>query len=150
MNLSQTANTPRRRPLRSFFDELFDDVLTPFAVAQTGQRNSLPAMNLAETADAFRLSFEFPGVAEKDVNVHIDGNQLVVSAERRFETEKAEGAEYHRVEHRYGSFARSLTLPKDVNTEAIHASMKNGVLTVVLPKVEPSRARKIEVKGDQA
>ena len=105
-------------------------------------------MNVAETTDAFRLSFELPGVARDKVELHVDGDQLTVSAERRFDDEKAEGVEFHRVEHRYGSFARSVTLPKDVQAESIEATFKNGVLTVVVPKSEPSQARRIEIKSE--
>lgn len=141
-----TQTLTRRRPVRSFLDEMFEDMFAPLVGATGSARGSVPAMNVAETSDAFRLAFELPGVDEKDINVQVDGGQLVVSAERRFETEKTEGAEYHRVEHRYGSFARSLALPKDVRADAITASFRNGVLTVVVPKSEPSRARKIEIK----
>ena len=144
-DLSQTA--VRRRPVRSFFDEMFEDMVAPLVATATAGRTGLPAMNVAETPDAFRLAFEFPGVEEKDIHVQVDGSQLVVTAERRFESEKSEGTEFHRVEHRYGSFARSVTLPKDVRTDAIAATVKNGVLSVVLPKAEPSRARKIDVKS---
>ncbi|MFO1055032.1 MAG: Hsp20/alpha crystallin family protein [Planctomycetota bacterium] len=147
MNSNLTTQA-RQRPLRSFFDEMFQDMFSPLVGATVAARNALPAMNVAETNDAFTLSFELPGVAEKDIHVQVDGNQLVVSAERRFEEEKTVGAEYHRVEHHYGSFARSLTLPKDVRTDAIEAKARNGILTVTLPKTEPSRARKIDVKAE--
>lgn len=141
-----TQTITRRRPLRSFLDEMFEDVFAPLVAGGPAARSGLPAMNVAETSEAFRLAFEFPGIEEKDIQVQVDGTQLVVSAERKFENEKVEGADYHRVEHRYGSFARSVAMPKDVRTDAITASFKNGVLTVVVPKAEPTRARKIEIK----
>ena len=147
MTSLMNPTTRRRRPLTSIFDEMFEDFLAPMQAA-SGTRAGIPPLNVAETPEAFRLSFELPGVAEKDVQVQIDSDQLVVSAERRFEDEKVEGIDYHRVEHRYGSFARSVTLPKDVQAESIEATFKNGVLTVVVPKSEPSQARRIEIKSE--
>ena len=143
--MNATLTLPRRRPLSALFDEMFGEFDTP---QQRERRGSLPAMNVAETNEAFRLSFEFPGVAREDVSVEVDGDQLVVSAERKFESEKQEGESFHRVEHRYGKFARSVTLPADVDAERIDASFKNGVLTVTLPKCAPSEMKKIEIRGE--
>lgn len=145
MTLALTQPMRRRRPLTSLFDEVFEDFFAPMQAA-TATRAGVPPLNVAESSDAFRLSFELPGVAEAAVNVHVDGDQLVVSAERRFEDDKAEGLEFHRVEHRYGSFARSVTLPKDVRFDAIEASFRNGVLTVIVPKSAPTQPRRIEIK----
>jgi HSP20 family protein len=136
--------TRRRRPLSSWFDEMFEDFFVP--VSGSASRQGLPAMNVAETPEAYVLAFELPGVNEDSVNVQIDEGQLVLSAERKFETEKREGVEFHRVEHRYGTFARSVALPKDVLTESIEATFKQGVLTVTVPKAEPTVARRIEIK----
>ena len=144
---AMTQPARRRRPLTSLFDEMFEDFFAPMQAA-SASRAAIPPLNVAETPEAFRLAFELPGVAEKDVSVQVDGDQLVVSADRRFDDEKTEGAEYHRVEHRYGNFARSVTLPKDVRPDEIGATFRNGVLTVVIPKAEPTRARRIEIKSD--
>jgi HSP20 family protein len=141
-----TLQSRRRRPLTSLFDEVFEDLLAPLQAASTA-RAAIPAMNVAETAEAFRLAFELPGVQRKDINLHVDGDQLVVTAERRFDDEKAEGVEFHRVEHRYGSFTRSVTLPKQVRAEAIEATLDQGVLTILVPKAEPSQARRIEIRS---
>lgn len=134
----------RRRPLTTLFDEMFEDFLAPLHGAGSS-RSGVPAMNVAETSDAFVLAFELPGVEEKDISVQLDGDQLVLSAERRFT--KQEGVDLHRVEHRYGSFARSVTLPKDVKSDEIQAKLEKGVLTVTVPKAEPSRARRIEIQS---
>jgi HSP20 family protein len=143
----ETLMTTRRRPqARSLFSDLFDDFFAPLT-APAARHNPM-AMNVAETTDAFRLSFELPGVQEKDIQVQLEENQLVVSAERRFDDEKQEGADFHRVEHHYGSFARSLTLPRDVKTDGIEATFKNGVLTVIVPKAEPTKAKKIEIRAE--
>lgn len=142
--MAQLMQTRRRRPLSTLFDEMFDDFLAPMQAASSS-RTSAPLMNVAETADAFVLTFELPGVEEKDISVQLDGDQLVLSAERKFL--KEENTEFHRVELRYGTFARSVTLPKDVRSEEIEARLEKGVLTVRVPKAEPSRARRIEIQS---
>lgn len=137
---------PRRRTWPSLLDEVFGDFFAP-GTANTGSRSGTVAMNVAERSDAFVLSFELPGVRPEDADVQVDGDQLVVTAERKFEREKAEGLEFRRVEHRYGSFARTVVLPKDVRFDAIDAQFRDGVLTVTVPKAEPSQARKIEIRS---
>lgn len=146
MSTTQLQPTRRRRPLTSIFDEMFEDFFAPLHASAPG-RSFAPALDVCETADAFRLAFELPGMSEKDVSVQVDGDVLTVSGERHRE-EKTEGTEFHRVEHRYGAFARSVTLPQDVRGDEIEATFRNGVLTIVVPKAEPTRARKIEIKAE--
>mgnify|MGYP003703238287 CR=1 FL=1 len=134
----------RRRPQTSWFDEMFEDLFAP--LTGSAARQGSPAMNVAETPESYVLAFELPGVNEDAVNVQVDGGQLVLSAERKFEAERQEGVEFHRVEHRYGTFTRSVTLPKDVLTDGIEATFVHGVLTVTVPKSEPTKARRIEIK----
>lgn len=139
-----TRTVARQRPLGMFFDDLFEDF---FTTPQKG-REAAPALNVAETVEAYQLSFELPGVPRDQIHVQLDGDQLVVSAERKFEDEKTDGADYRRVEHRYGQFTRTVALPKDVDQERIAARHEHGVLTVTIPKTEPSSARRIEIAGE--
>lgn len=145
--MTTTMNVaPRRRTWPSLLDEVFGDFFAPGATAP-GNRSGAVPMNVAERSDAFVLSFELPGVRPEDADVQVDGDQLVVTAERKFDREKTEGLEFRRVEHRYGSFARTVVLPKDVRFDAIDAQFRDGVLTVTVPKAEPSQARKIEIRS---
>ena len=145
--MTQTQRTPRHwQPMHALFGDLFDDFFAPADGARA--RQSTMAMNVAETAGAFRLSFELPGVSEDDISVQLDENQLVVSAERKFDAEKQDDVDFHRVEHRYGSFARSVTLPREVVTDGIEATFKNGVLTVDVPKAEPTAAKRIQIRAE--
>ncbi|MBK8979291.1 MAG: Hsp20/alpha crystallin family protein [Planctomycetes bacterium] len=145
--MTMSLTTLRRRPLTSVFDEMFDELMAPFLSNERRGANT-PAMNIVETSDSYRLAFELPGVKMEDVSVQVDEGQLVVSAERRLETEKREGDNYHRVEHRYGRFARSISLPKDVQADRVDAVYRDGVLTVTLKKQEPSAARHIEIRAE--
>jgi len=71
----------------------------------------------------------------------------VISGEKKFEQEKKE-KDWHRVECQYGSFQRSITLPQNLKTESIEAVYKKGVLTLTIPKVEPTPATKVKVRAE--
>jgi HSP20 family protein len=111
-------------------------------------RRWTPAMDLLETQDEFVLRADLPGMGESDVNIEIEDNVLTVSGERKTEHEdKREG--FHRLERAYGSFSRSLTLPKGIDAEAVSAAFDRGVLEVRVPKPEQRKPRRIAIStGD--
>jgi HSP20 family protein len=135
-----------RRSAEPLFDRFFDDGFR-FGdhLPEALQSASAPAVNIAENEKALTVSAELPGLEEKDIDVQVMGNQLVISAERKFEAEKKE-KEFLRVEHQYGSFSRTITLPTGLRTDAVEAVYKKGILTVEIPKLEPTPTAKIEVK----
>src|ERR1700745_3578679 len=79
-----------------------------------------PAINVAETKDAFEVTAELPGVDEKDIKVSLDNNQLVISGEKKAESTKEE-KDWHVEERSYGSFSRSVSLPFEPEDGAVHA-----------------------------
>lgn len=107
-----------------------------------------PAMNVSEDEGSYQVSLDLPGLEEKDIDVQLMGRQLVVSGERTWQEEKKE-KEFHRVESQYGSFQRSVTLPADARCEpdSVEATYAKGILTLTIPKVEPTPTRKIAVKS---
>lgn len=107
----------------------------------------MPDVDVTETDDELRITAELPGMEQKDVEIELSGNQLTVRGEKKEEREETR-KDYHISERRYGSFRRSLQLPDTVDAEKIDAEMKNGVLTVVLPKTAEAKAksRKISVR----
>jgi len=138
-------------------DRLFDDAFSGFPSALRGPREwpelasimLTPELDIKETDTNYVLSLEVPGVAKEDVDIRIDGNTLVIHGEKKQETKK-EDENYHCVERHYGSFERTLTLPKDANADNIDASFKDGVLTITIKrqaKSLPKEAKKIEVKA---
>lgn len=142
---------------RDVFQQLFDwDPASFFArrmpelLAGNGSA-VFPPMNVAEDENTYDVSIEMPGLEEKDIRVEILGHQLVVSAERVW-TQEDDQKQYHRVESRYGSMQRSVALPDDArfDIDAIDARYDKGVLHVRVPKVEPTPARRIEVKGTKS
>ena len=103
-----------------------------------------PAVDIQETENELVLKADLPGLDEKDIDVRIENNTLTVRGERKFEKQVSED-NYLRVERSYGSFSRSFTLPNTINTEAIRAEYKNGVLTVQMPKRAESKPKQVKV-----
>ena len=126
-------------------NRLFDNFVgRPAATAATGERMWLPTVDVHETKDDLVLSFDIPGVSQKDVQVTITGDLMTVRGERRFEREATENT-YHRVERVYGRFERSVQLPMTVQTDKVKASYRDGVLEVKLPKAEEVKPREIKI-----
>lgn len=98
-----------------------------------------PAVDLYETPDRFVLSLELPGLTRDHIKIEFQQDTLVVRGERPVSHE--EGARYHRVERGHGAFARSFVLPQPVDGEHVAAEFRDGVLTVVVPKLAPPKRR---------
>ena len=107
----------------------------------------VPAINVAETKDAIEVTTEVPGVDEKDIEVSLEGNQLVISGEKKEETKKDE-KDWHVEERSYGSFYRSISLPFKPEDGAIEAHLEKGVLHLKIKKpAEVAKSVKtIEIK----
>ena len=103
-----------------------------------------PSVDVFEDDHAITLKVELPEVELKDLDLHIDGNQLSLKGERKLEREDRRDG-YHRIERSYGAFARSFTLPDTIDREHIAADSKDGVLRVVLPKRAEVKPRQIKV-----
>jgi HSP20 family protein len=105
--------------------------------------------DIIETPDALKLKAALPGVDAKDVDIQVNDNILTLSAQRRHE-EKVEEGSYHWIEQQYGTFSRSLALPRTVDTEKIEASYNNGILELKVPKKESSKPRRIALSTQTA
>jgi HSP20 family protein len=129
--------------MNRLFNTVFDSPADP-ANSGSALRRWMPAMDLVEKDDAFVLRADLPGLSEDDINIELEDGTLTVSGERKAEHEsKNEG--YYRVERAFGSFSRSLTLPKGVDPESVTASFDRGVLEVRIPKPEKRKPRRIEI-----
>ncbi len=102
-----------------------------------------PALNVWDEGDALVAEAELPGLKSDDLEILAQGNTLTLKGTRR--TADADGAVYHRRERESGGFSRIITLPADVDAERVEATLKDGVLTVRLPKAEAARPRKVTV-----
>jgi HSP20 family protein len=135
--------------LQSEMNRLFNTVFDqPTGGAGNGGalRRWMPAMDLVETDDHFVLRADLPGLSEDDVKIELEDNTLTVSGERKAEHESRDEG-FYRVERAFGTFSRSLTLPRGVNPEAVEASFNRGVLEVRIPKPEERKPRRIEIGG---
>ena len=114
-------------------------------VGQAFSKNAwVPALDIRETEDRFEVTVDLPGMRSEDVEVTFEDGTLTIRGQREFTREEGEG-QYHRIERSYGSFARSVRLPRVADPERIEASFDNGVLTVLVPKRDEAKARTIEV-----
>jgi HSP20 family protein len=108
------------------------------------QANFAPAFEVKETKDGFLFKADLPGVNESDLDVRLTQNRLTISGRR--ESEKSEEKDtFYAYERSFGSFTRSFTLPDGVDVDGIKAELKDGVLTVQVPKCPESQPKKISV-----
>lgn len=139
-------------------DRIFDETFRSFGFPSSLRRNGdlwkdipdfwRPSVDISERDNEYKIAVEIPGVSEKDVKLNVDGDQLVISGEKQQEEKSEDKGKFHRVERRYGSFYRSLALPHDANAQDIHASFKDGVLDIRIPRdktKEPEAGRSIPI-----
>ena len=103
-----------------------------------------PAVDIVEERETFVVRAELPGVAKENINVEVKDNRLVLSGKKEA-LEQTEEVSYRSVESRYGNFSRTFSLPRNVKSDAIEASFKDGVLTLRVPKAEEAKAKAVEI-----
>ena len=147
ITFGQTAGPPALvdpyRLLQQGLDTMLTDIARGVGQADgngAGELLAGPRINVAETDDEIRLTAELPGVTEKDVQVTLDGDLLVIAGEKRQEQEKDEG-NLRIVERSFGRFRRALRLPFVPEPDHVQAQFKDGVLTVEVPKEAEQRKR---------
>lgn len=149
------------RSFRSEMDRVFDRFssgfgfpamrrlfeVEPFWRPESAFDLAAPAIDVTESESAYKITAELPGISEKDVEVSLTGDVLVLKGEKRQEREEKEKNRYLS-ERAYGAFQRNLSVPDGVDRDAITAEFAKGVLTVTLPKSKEAQKqqKKIEVK----
>lgn len=132
--------------LRDEVDRLFNEFvggLSQFPAPSFVGRRGFPALNIWESPEAVHVEAELPGVDAKDLEINVVGKELTLKGQRVAEAK--EGETYHRRERAIGAFTRLVKLPVEVNPDAVHATLRGGVLEVTLPKAEVAKPRKISV-----
>lgn len=104
-----------------------------------------PVVDITEDDKNYVIKAELPEVKKEDVHVTVEGGVLTLTGERKFEKEE-KNKTYHRIERAYGTFARSFTLPDNIDAGRVNASYKDGILTVTVAKSENAKPKQIEVK----
>ncbi len=148
MNRRNDVWTPR-----SELRQLQDEINSLFNLDDWGfapglfDRNMAPALDMVENTDDFVVTVDLPGVSQDDVDLSVADNVLTIKGEKKGGNESEE-RNYFRKETWEGSFQRTVSLPQGVDPDNVHAEMKDGILTITLPKREESKPRKISVNVD--
>lgn len=120
-------------------------LFTDYTPTRYRSASSYPVMNLWADEESVIIRAELPGLKPDDLDISIDEGDLTLSG-RRTPEEMPEDATYHRQERNYGSFTRSIRLPFKIEADDVEATMKNGVLTLMLPRAEEDKPKKITIK----
>jgi len=106
-----------------------------------------PDFEVKETREGYQFRADLPGIKEKDLEISMTGNRLTVSGHREAE-KRDESERYYLYERSYGSFSRSFTLPDGVDNTKVAADLKDGVLTMLVPRRPETQPRKINVRAN--
>lgn len=128
--------------LRDAMDRLFEDSVVTPKFSNAG----MPKIDMRETKDSVIVKAELPGIAEEEIDVEILDNIMTISGEKKSDIEEEKDGYFYQESHS-GTFSRSFTLPSEVKAEKAEAEMKNGVLTITVPKIEAKKAKKIAIKA---
>jgi HSP20 family protein len=128
--------------LRRQLNQLFDDF--GFARWRAPMAAAFPLVNIWDDGDVLLLEAELPGLKQHDLEIFTLGNELTIKG--RWQPSLGNGQTRHRQERPSGEFSRVITLPVEVNADKVEARLKDGVLSVRLPKAESAKPRKITLK----
>jgi HSP20 family protein len=138
------------RNMRDLMRDPFEDLLTRvWQGGGTGAGHELifvPDFEVRETKDAYVFHADVPGFKESDLEVNVTGNRLMISGRREAE-DAEEGDTYYLAERTYGAFTRTFTLPQGIKADQVRADLKDGVLTVQVPKSSETQPQRITVGG---
>jgi HSP20 family protein len=132
--------------LQSRMNEVFDEAfgrLRSYPTATTAS-TWYPPVDILESADAYLIRAELPGMKKEDINLEFRDGAVVLSGERKF-NEPAAGVEYHRSERLAGKFLRSFYLPLTVKQEDVKATYRDGVLEIHIPKADEAKPKQIAI-----
>jgi HSP20 family protein len=147
------SSIDRWEPFRGSHDPQLNRLFSDFFGRSTQEQNLTPwapSVDIYEAEHELVVKADLPDIKPEDLDIRVENNILTIRGERKFE-KKVDEKNYLRVERSYGSFARSFSLANTVNTAAIKADYKDGVLTLSIPKREEAKPKQIKVNvGGQA
>jgi len=131
----------RRKPVfvNPFFDNIVNELMNTSIqnIVNNQPVNQRPAVNVVETADAFRLEMAIPGLSKKDIEINVEKEMLTISAKKEVATK--EGSKHLRTEFNFNEFERSFQLSDKIDKANIAAAFKNGILILTLAKKEEAK-----------
>lgn len=128
-----------------FTSDLFDVIDRNFTQGETTERGIAPKVDVRETQDLYVLDMELPGRTEKDVEINLKERVLSITSVHSEENKKEQEGEWLIRERKTSRFARSFTLPEDIDAEKVSAAFSNGLLTVTIPRKPEGKARTIAI-----
>lgn len=134
------------RLMREFINNPFGMLMSPVRALGAERMAWNPNFEVRETDDAFVFKGDLPGIKNEDIDLAVTGNRLEISGKRDLESESDEGM-FHTYERSYGDFQRTFTLPESADLDKVRAELKDGVLTLVVPKKHGTgqQSRKIQI-----
>jgi HSP20 family protein len=132
--------------MNKVFDNVLRDPLGALGEALDKETNWSPALDISENDEQVQVRLEVPGINPEQIDISIDGNDLVITGEKKETFEKSEKGFFHK-ESRYGKFTRKVMLPEGIDGEKVNANYTNGVLAIALPKTPAVAPRKISVNA---
>jgi HSP20 family protein len=149
---SELVPSLARNPLQLIRDLLrfdpFQAMAAVPAALEAQEAMFVPDFEVKETPEAYVFKADLPGVSQEELDISIADDRLVVSGKREAEA-REEGDRFFAYERAYGSFTRAFTLPEGIDSDNVRAELKDGVLTLTIPKRPEKQPKKIEVKPGQ-
>ncbi len=129
--------------LQEKMNRLFDETLSPDRTDETAPfaPSWVPVADVYDSPGAYLIELEVPGLARADIDLRVKGRELSVRGERH--PGGGRSAAFHRLERRYGPFARSFRFDADIDAEQVKAEIKNGLLRLTVPKTEPRSTKRV-------
>jgi HSP20 family protein len=153
LTVNKSTSTPaqtmaRLDPLSALREFMRWDPFREIAPMATMDRlNEMDApFEVKETKEGYLFKADVPGIKESDLTINLSGNRLTVSG-KRDEEKKQETETYFSYERSYGTFARSFTLPEGIDGDKVQANLKDGVLSILVPKKPEAQPKKVAIKS---
>jgi len=139
--------TDLKREMDYLFNEFFGRRTSPSKAGRISPASdiSFPLVDIYQKADEIVIKAGIPGVEKEDIEITFLENTLTIKGERKRDREVRD-EDYYYLEHHYGSFSRSITLPVGLSPEDMKTSYKNGILEIIIPKSKKEEPRRIEVR----
>jgi HSP20 family protein len=120
-------------------------IFTDFSRGAPSRVGVFPSINLSEDQENLYLRSELPGIRPEELDISVEGETITLRGERKL-AETGENVSYHRREREAGRFRRIISLPSKIDTEAVNATFKNGILKIVLPKAKEAQPKQIKIQ----
>jgi len=138
---------PPLATIRNEMDRLFKQLWNEDVREVTAFGDWAPVLDVLEDKELVTVKAEIPGIDPKDIHIQLREELLILRGEKKFEKDEKK-EQYHRIERAYGTFVRTVELPAPVDEKKVHATFKNGLLTITMPKLPGALGRTIPIETE--